>query len=144
MRFLAALIAGIVASGLGACAPAEQVIVDKPSIEMPRTPAGVGVAYFSIKTSQHDRIVGVSSPSARAVEMHKSVIEGGMAKMQRQETVELPAHKRVAFEQGGLHLMVFDPLPIAAGTTFPITIELESGQKKQVNFLPAGSATDRH
>lgn len=142
MRFLTpmALVAGLAGAGLVACAPAEEVVVERPSIEMPRTPGGVGVAYFTIKSSQPDRIVGLTSPSAKALEMHKSVIEGGMAKMQRQTSVDLPANTRIAFKQGGLHVMVFDPLPIAAGATFPITIELESGLKKLVDFPLAGSA----
>jgi copper(I)-binding protein len=56
--------------------------------------------------------------------------------MEKLESVELPAGKPVAFEPGGLHIMVFQPQPVAAaeGATFPLEFTLESGATKIVSL----------
>ncbi len=139
MKQMSIVLAAACAVGLSACQPGPQVIdIKEARYEAPRTPGGAGVAYFSIRAAHKDRIIGMSSPSATAVEMHRSVIEGGMAKMLHESVVDLPAGSWVAFEPGGRHVMVIDPLPNAAAATFPITIQLESGHTESVNF-PVGS-----
>ena len=99
--------------------------------------SGVGVAYFSVTSARADRIVAVSSPQAASVEMHGSVNAGGQASMKRLETVLLPAGETVTFGPKGMHLMVFEPKPQAAGATFPIQITLKSGRMETILFHPA-------
>jgi copper(I)-binding protein len=99
-----------------------------------------GVAYFSITSPTGDRIVGISSPDAQSVEIHDSGVEGaGMATMRKVEQVELPAGKTVTFGPGGLHVMVFAPLPRQANASFPIQITLGSGRVETISF--AGETT---
>jgi copper(I)-binding protein len=93
-----------------------------------------GVAYFSITSAADDRIVGISSPDAQAIEIHASSSEGGISRMEKRDTIELPAGKTVTFGEGGLHVMVFSPIPKQGNATFPIQITLESGRVETISF----------
>ncbi len=96
----------------------------------------------TIESPVADRITEVSSPLARAVEMHASVNAGGVMRMQRLETLDLPAGEAIIFQPGGMHLMIFDPEQVSAEKTFPITFVLESGRNLSVPFrvwVPPGA-----
>ncbi|MEY2758998.1 MAG: hypothetical protein RIR33_2776 [Pseudomonadota bacterium] len=124
---------------LAACSGGQTVSlrIDDARYRPPLVDGGTGVAYFSITSNIADRIVAVSSPRARAVEIHESRSDQGMAGMEQRPDIELPAGKTVKFEPGGLHLMVIAPQPLAAGATFPIQIELESGSVQTIAFAGA-------
>jgi copper(I)-binding protein len=129
---------------LAACSPASrEVEVTGAEFRPPLGSSTVGVAYLSIISPVADRITAVSSPMARAVEMHASVDDGGTMRMQRLESLELPAGEPVVFAPGGLHFMVFDPAPLDPGAAFPITIVLESGRNLEAGlsvFTPGGGS----
>ena len=120
--------------GLGACEQGDGVAVSKAEFHPPLGSTGIGAAYFSIQSNKKDRIVAVSSSEADKIEIHASVIEGSSVHMEQRKAVDLPAGQAIAFAPGGMHLMVFAPHENEAETTFPITIELESGLKKTVPF----------
>ena len=61
--------------------------------------------------------------------------------MRKVDSVDLPAGQMVAFEPGGLHLMVISPQPGAPGATFPIQITLESGRTETISFRDASNAS---
>jgi hypothetical protein len=131
-------IAAGVTLALAACqpAPSEPSVTDADY----RPPLGqntVGAAYFKVRSPQADRIVGVSSPDAASIEMHATVDEGGMSRMERLDGLDLPAGEVVAFEPGGRHLMVFSPRPLAAGAALKVTIELQSGALIDADFPAA-------
>ena len=123
---------------LAACSPAADRITEltasRAVIAAPRGASGVAAAYVTLVSPTDDRITGVSSPDARAVEMHSMTMEGTMMQMRKLDGVDLPAGKPVRFEQGGLHIMVFDPQTLAPGATFPIIFQLKSGITKTVAF----------
>lgn len=131
---------GLVGLGLAACSGAGELKVEDARYRAPLVDGGTGVAYFSITSPAADRIVGVSSPQAQTVEIHESMSAGGMAGMQMVASVELPAGETVTFGPGGLHLMVISPQPMAAGATFPIQIDLESGRSETISFRGADDA----
>ena len=93
-----------------------------------RTPiAGRPTAgYFDYETSfnKTDRIIAVASPAFKRVEMHDSVTEGGMKKMVKLDTLDLPAKSTIKFAPGGKHLMLFEP-----------TKELKDGDQVKVTFV---------
>lgn len=126
------------ALGLAACGQASpKLVVDDAQYRPPLGETGIGVAYFSVTSPVEDRIIGVSSPEADRVEVHASVMTGDQVSMQRLHEVELPAGKPVVFRPNGMHLMVFAPKALAAGATFPIQIELQSGRSETFLFHPA-------
>lgn len=100
----------------------------------------MAVGYLSMRAPRGDRILSVSSPSARAVEIHESSNDNGISRMKRLETLNLPAGQPVVFEPGGRHLMIFGAREIGRSATIPITITLESGGNLLVN-LPCRQET---
>jgi copper(I)-binding protein len=134
MRFVLAAIM----LALAACSPAAEkstgLTASNAMIAAPRGVSGVTAAYVTLVSPADDRIVAVSSPDARAVEMHEMTMEGTMMQMRKLDGIDLPAGKPVRFAQGGLHIMVFDPKTLAPGATFPINFQLKSGTTKTVEF----------
>jgi periplasmic copper chaperone A len=74
-----------------------------------------------------DRLVGVETDAALAIELHRTVIEpDGRATMRMLDAVLLPAGESVAFRPGGLHLMVVVPDErVVVGGTFRVTLRFE-------------------
>ena len=71
-----------------------------------------------------DRLVGGQSDAAKIVEIHQTVIEGDMARMQMlPEGVELPARDEVLLEPGSYHMMLFDlQRNLSVGDTFRVQL----------------------
>jgi copper(I)-binding protein len=78
-------------------------------------------------------ITGASSPAVDRIELHRTEMREGVARMIEQERVEIPAGASVAFEPGGLHLMLFDPPePLRAGDSVQIELALEGAETVSV------------
>lgn len=103
---------------------------------VPEAPPGARVlaAYLDIENASDSTrtLLGVSSGAARAVEIHRSEIDQGMARMRRLEVLELPAGSRTRFAPGGLHLMLLEPVPLTAGAEVPLTLRLDDGTELAV------------
>ncbi|MGE0829557.1 MAG: copper chaperone PCu(A)C [Hyphomonadaceae bacterium] len=72
-----------------------------------------------------DRLLSASSPNAQRVTLHATRQgAGGMVEMAAlNEGVDIPAHGRVAFAPGGLHLMIEGLSgPLAAGEALPLRL----------------------
>jgi periplasmic copper chaperone A len=134
IRLKCALAAIALSLGLLACESEGGVTVEQAEFRPPLGASGIGAAYFTIHSDRDDRIVSVSSPLADSVEIHATVTSGNSVSMQRLDSVDLPAGKTIAFETGGMHLMVFSPHATDPGAAFPITIELQSGAKHEARF----------
>lgn len=120
--------------GLAACAQGSGVLIEDAVFRPPLGASDVGAGYFTIRSPEDDRIVSVTSPQAAAIEIHATVTHGNSVSMARLDSVELPAGKTVVFESGGTHLMVFSPRTAGPEAAFPITIELQSGARHEVDF----------
>jgi len=93
------------------------------------SPAGVsdGATYLTIESAEGDQLVGALVPSdiAAAVELHGTVAgdDGAAMTMQQVSAVELPAGEAVAFEPGGLHMMLVDLAgPLESGSSLKLTL----------------------
>ena len=97
-------------------------------------------AYFTAHNGGADPLllVGAASDGARAVEMHVTVRDGGMMRMRRLDTVEIPAGGTVRFEPGGRHLMLFGVAEL--GKALDIELERADGTRTRVRFetIPMG------
>jgi copper(I)-binding protein len=103
------------------------------------TPPGskIGASYFVAENrgSQDDRLLRASSPASARIELHSGEIGGdGVMRMRELEALPLPAGKTVELRPGqGNHLMLMElRKPLAAGDTFPMTLEFERGGKVEV------------
>jgi hypothetical protein len=97
---------------------------------MPGQP--VSGAYMQIQSDADARLIGASSPAVPRVEVHEMKMDGDVMRMREVKAIDLPKGKTVSLQPGGLHLMLMNlPKPIAAGDVIPLTLEVESGGKRQ-------------
>lgn len=92
------------------------------------TPPGVsvGVVYFSISNqgAKADRLLSVSTPIARKVEIHESRIEHGVVEMREVSSVNCPPGATVRAMPGGLHVMLIGlAAPLAPGSEFTLSLQ---------------------
>ena len=81
-------------------------------------------------------IVGATSPVFARIEIHRTEIEGGVARMRRQERVVVPPGGTQPFGPGGYHLMLMKPdRPLKAGDVVGLALSLEDGQSIQAELL---------
>jgi copper(I)-binding protein len=87
-------------------------------------------AYMQIVnlTDKDLTITGITSPDFDSAELHRTVVEGGMARMLPVPELTLPAAGSVLLEPGGLHLMLFDPVrPLAQGDSVTLVLHRNDG-----------------
>ena len=106
-------------------------------VRLPAAKSRPGSAYFRLEAgSEGTRLVGVSSPAARWIELHETETSGATAKMKRRKEVEFPSRGELVFEPGGRHAMLFGINPrlkpgdrVALTFSFnvapPVTVEAE-------------------
>lgn len=98
-------------------------------------------------TGTADVLVSVSSPRATSAMVHRSGVDGeGRATMDMVETLTIPARSKVAFEPGGLHVMLTGlPHDLAVGDEVPVSFEFERAGTVKVDAVvtdPSGGGDD--
>lgn len=93
--------------------------------------SGMSAAFGMLKnpTSKPVRVVGATSPYAKAVQLHEVVDKGGsMVMQQKAGGFAIPAGGMLELKPGGNHLMLMGlTKPITAGTMVPITLITADG-----------------
>ncbi|GGJ97635.1 copper chaperone PCu(A)C [Pseudomonas matsuisoli] len=102
--------------------------IDHPwSRELPPN-APTAPAYFVVhnKGSEPDRLLAVETAIAGRAELHEHVHAGDMMKMQKVDSVVIPAGGEITFAPSGYHVMLFDlKQPLRSGDRFPLTLHFE-------------------
>lgn len=112
-------------------------------------PNAMALGAFAIMHNGSDKartLVAARSAVANKVELHKTIMEGDLAKMVQQERVEIAAGGEVKLQPGGLHIMLIGPkqalkagdkvevvLEFADGVTLPVSFEVRKGQGMAMN-----------
>ena len=126
---------------LAACQPREQA-APQPESEaaMPTfaltgawcrpTPNGAraGACYVTLTSAgRDDRLIGVTTPAAGVVMIHRMSTDNGVMSMSEMEGgLPLSADTTVTLEPGGTHLMLMQLNgPLVRGTTVPLTLDFE-------------------
>jgi len=102
--------------------------------EAPPT-ARVLAAYLQLNNhgDQTHTLVSVESPAFKRIELHRSEEKDGMAAMARVTKIMIPAHGKVNFEPGSLHIMLIDPVaPLKAGNKVDLTLHFADGSSLAV------------
>ena len=89
-------------------------------------------AYMTLEnhSDQPLTITDSSSPAFERVEIHKSEMHAGMARMKHQKNLEIPPHGRVELKPGGYHLMLMGRKhPLHAGDKVEITLGFSDGTR---------------
>lgn len=87
-------------------------------------------AYMTIEnhTGKQHVLTGVTSASFKKIEMHKSLQKDGMATMQQQKQLTIPAGGKINLQPGGYHLMLFNPSkPLKAGDKVSFILKFANG-----------------
>lgn len=103
------------------------------------TAAGMpmGVAYLTItnRGKSADALIAASTPAAARVEMHRTTMVDGMARMRPLGEIPLPAGETVKIGPGGIHLMLVDlEAPLVAGRSVPLTLEFRVAGRVTVDL----------
>lgn len=89
--------------------------------------------FMTIAAPAADRLVGASSPLAGKTDLMTMHEEDGAMAMAYLEAIDLPAGTPVELDPSGLHVWLADlARPLAAGETFPLTLEFENAAPREV------------
>lgn len=96
------------------------------------TPPGVSVtAGLMSIVNNTDNDVTVSAISAEGferVEMHKTEISEGVARMRQEHELIIPAHGKLTLENGGYHMMLYAPeRSFSVGDTITLSLTTSIG-----------------
>jgi copper(I)-binding protein len=131
-----AALAGTVAlSGCDRPPPDGTVRVSDVWVRLPAAKSRPGGAYFRMEAgSEGTRLLGVSSPSVRWIELHETETTGSRTRMKQRKEIEFPSRGELVFEPGERHAMLFGigtkvkpgdkiPLTFSFNVAPPITVE---------------------
>ncbi len=89
-------------------------------------------AFMELTGKSNARLVGVTSPATKTVEVHNMKVENGVMKMFPVDGVDLPAGKPVKLAPGGYHVMLMNlQKPLNAGDKVPLQLTFELANKKR-------------
>lgn len=97
---------------------------------IPEPPPGSRIlaGYLTLENTGDDSrsLVKVSSPRFALVEMHRTVLVEGLARMEILASLVIPAGGRLTMQPGGYHLMLIDPVAaIERGAQVELHLEFD-------------------
>ncbi|CRM71810.1 hypothetical protein [Pseudomonas sp. 22 E 5] len=112
------------------------LVSDPWSQELPPNAPTVA-AYFVIHNQgdSADRLVSVDTPVAAEAQLHEHVMQGDLMKMQKVDTVAIPAKGDLTFAPMAYHVMLLglkDRSQLRDGQHFPLTLNFEKAGPVQV------------
>ena len=109
------------------------------TIKHPMSPATTGktsAGYMMISNTSAvaDRLIAAEADFPR-VEMHNTIVTDGVAKMQKQTAIEIPAGGQAQFAPGGLHIMFMGlSQHLMDGDSIPATLVFENAGRVDITF----------
>jgi copper(I)-binding protein len=99
----------------------------------PGSPVLAGYLVVHNPGRKPQTIAGVQSPDFGAVEIHRSYVEDGIAKMAPVDMLEIQAGGKAVLEPEGYHLMLFRPArALQAGDTASLVLVTAAGERVTV------------
>jgi copper(I)-binding protein len=92
-------------------------------------------AFMQLHSPNAARLVAVSSPAARSVELHQMEMRGQLMKMREVDGIDLPAGQTVNLASGGFHIMLVGlTQQIKEGDSVPLSlvIERKTGKRETI------------
>ncbi len=89
-------------------------------------------AYMRIQNNGNRlrTLTGATSPNFEQVEMHNNILYKGLAKMVREEALEIPSQGSVVFKPGGYHFMLIGPKGVLSpGDRIDMTLMFNNGDR---------------
>lgn len=123
------------------------IYIDHPMIEEAPPSARVLGGYVSLynQGDEDDRLIGIESTAAEKVELHRSVVTDGIARMQPlTDGIELPAGEMVWLGSDGTHAMFIGPdKRYVVGDELPAILVFEKAGRVEVTFRIEERSTTR-
>jgi len=101
----------------------------------PAVPVRAG--YMTIRNAQANAvsIIALRSDAFASVEIHQTIAEDGMMRMEPVPTLVIEPDSSVQLAPGGLHLMMMNPTEATRpGDVLQIVIELDDGSTQSLNM----------
>ncbi|MBX8518392.1 copper chaperone PCu(A)C [Pseudomonas cichorii] len=92
-------------------------------------------AFMNITSSTGGKLVEVSSPAAKDVQIHQMSMKNDVMNMQQVKSIDLPAGKTVVLDSNGYHVMLMGLVAqVKEGDQVPLTltVEDEKGVKESI------------
>jgi copper(I)-binding protein len=104
------------------------------------TPPGAsnGAVYLVIENTgeKTERLLGAATPRAAKAELHATAMEGEVMTMRPRDAVEIKPKEIVAFEPGGLHIMLLGlTTPLQEGEMIPLTLRFETAGELTIEVM---------
>lgn len=89
-------------------------------------------AFMQLTTAQDMKLVSISSPAAKIVEIHTMEMDKDVMKMRHIPSLDLPAGKTIELKPGSYHIMLMGlAAQVKEGDVIPLTLVVEDKNKKQ-------------
>jgi copper(I)-binding protein len=86
-----------------------------------------------------DQLMDVKSDAAERVQIHQSIEEDGIMRMNHIQTLPIAPKEMLAFEPGSYHIMLTRLAnPLREGDVFPVTLSFEKAGDVTVHVLVTG------
>lgn len=98
--------------------------------------AQVLAAYMQIgnHSKTEKKVISVSSSAFEKVEIHKTTETNGMMKMEKIDSLNIPAQGKVTLGPGGLHMMLIHPKhALKVGDTVSLTLNFTDNSKTVIS-----------
>ena len=107
----------------------------------------VMAAYMEIEneTRQDRQAVSMQCKEFERAEFHRTVEKDGMARMEHQQALNIPADSELALEPGGYHIMLFNPARhLLAGDKTSCSIKFDDGTTISIDLKIRKSSVEDH
>lgn len=107
----------------------------------------VMAAYMEIEneTGEHRQAVSMQCKEFERAEFHRTVEKDGMARMEHQQVLNIPAESELALEPGGYHIMLFNPARhFVAGDKTGCSIKFDDGKTIAIELEIRKSSVEDH
>jgi periplasmic copper chaperone A len=89
-------------------------------------------AFMQLTATQDMKLISISSPAAKTVEIHTMEMDKDVMKMRQIPSLDLPAGKTIELKPGSYHVMLMGLVAqIKEGDVIPLTLVVEDKDKKQ-------------
>lgn len=91
-------------------------------------------------------LTAVKSPDFEKTEFHLTIIRDGVASMQKQNEIIIPAHSDFSFSPGKYHLMLFNPAHVVKnGDSISLNLSFSNGKSVTVEAeIKRGDREEHH
>jgi len=126
----------LMASACGGTSSSENMVTLRDAWARPGIAGGTSAVYFVLENpgSQEESLQSASSDIAEATELHRSEMSSdGTMSMHPQMSVPIPAGQEVAFEPGGLHVMLINlQRDLNEGETITLVLKFKNAGEMQL------------